>query len=207
MPTLYYPYCPPANAGNFIDLRRLNQLLSDSDSGPLTSPLNSAVVLASPLLNVQLLLASNVIDGALLESRRYSNNSAGGDPTKFTDVLAAFAATNNGIILQELCAQLAFGKLLGRRQLTEPEQKAQQQNYQDALDRLELYRLGKLILPINDAKLDAGLPALVELGSGNNDPVLTTQRPWGDVDLVPTGPTPPQRNWASIDGGEERGDW
>ena len=80
---------------------------------------------------------------------------------------------------------------------------------------LEDYRLGKRILPtvdpatgqIRDSKLDAGLPALVELGSGNNDPVLTTQRPYGDVDSSPVGPTSPQRNWASLDGGEERGDW
>lgn len=185
-----YPYCPPGNATDFIDARRLSQLLSDTGT-----PVPVANVGASSLLNTHLLLASNRIDGSLLEARRYTAAE-----------LSAFADTDQGVVLRELCCDLAFGTILKRRRLTQPEWADLAESYQEALQRLELYRTGKLVLPLSDSKLDAGLPALVELGSGNNDPVLTTQRPWGVVDLSPVGPTDPQRNWASLDGGEERGD-
>ena len=199
-----YPYCPASNADDFIDLRRLNQLLSDNDTGPLTSPINRPLILASPLLLVHLNLASNRIDGDLLEARRYDQSD-----------LMYTADQPGGVIIRWLCANLAFGSILGRRKLTQPEWADLAEDVQKAEDRLEMYRLGKLILPtidpatgkIRDSKLDAGVPALVELGSGNNDPVMTNQRMWGPIDVSPVGPTGPQRNWASLDGGEERGDW
>lgn len=194
-----YPYCPAANATDFIDVRRLAQLLSDTGT-----PIDVTLVPTNPRLLIHLNLASNRIDAALLEARRYA-----------ADDLSYTADQPQGIILRWLCANLAFGSILGRRKETQPEWASLAEDVETAQAMLENYRLGKAILPtvdpatgkIRDSKLDAGLPALVELGSGNNDPVMTNQRMWGPVDLSPVGPTGPQRNWASLDGGEERGDW
>lgn len=194
-----YPYCPAANVTDYIDVRRLSQLLSDTGT-----PVPTGSVTTSPLLLVHLYLASNRMDTALLEARRYAQSD-----------LIYTADQPQGVVIRWLCATLAFGSILGRRKETQPEWASLAEDVQNAETILEAYRLGKMILPtidpttglIRDSKLDAGLPALVELGSGNNDPVMTTQRLWGPIDVSPVGPTDPQRNWSSLDGGEERGDW
>jgi hypothetical protein len=176
-----YPYCLPASATDFLDERRLAQLLGDSNTGPISV----ASIPTNPRLSVHLLLASNRLDRVLLEGRRYS-----------ADELNAFAATDNGVILRWLCANLAFGSILGRRKETQPEWANLAEDVESAESQLELYRLGKLILPINDAKLDANTPALATLGINNGDPVVNVQRPYGWVDAPIQGVG---RNWGPND--------
>lgn len=176
-----YPYCQPADATDFIDQRRLAQLLGDSD----TAPIAINTIVTNPRLNIHLLLASNRIDGDLLEGRRYT-------ATELSD----FAETDNGHILRWMCANLAFGSILGRRKLSQPEWAELAEDVKGAEDRLELYRLGKLILPMSDAKIDANTPTLAQLGVNNQDPVVNTQRPYGVVDLPVPGWG---KNWGTID--------
>jgi hypothetical protein len=156
-------YLTPAEFIYYFDRRRLTKLASDE--GQAAVELND-----NPIVLVAIRNASAELDSNLQRGGRYSRQTMediceAARDTGLSDADRA-AAQKRAAPIQELVAQLAYGRMLARRGLAAAELRAQAPQYEDALRRLEQLAGGASIFD-NEAAINAGKPQVRTIGRRN----------------------------------------
>lgn len=157
---------------------RWAQYLSDPSQGITVTP---AQVPTNPTVLQYLLIGGAIIDGALCEANRYSQQELLTLAT--TTNTSGWPTTGSGILLWNLNASLAYGEFLKFKQLSEEEVKDAAPDYKRALEVLDELNLGIRVLADINGIGAAGLMTSQVMGSVlDNNPLQSVKNQpnfWG----------------------------
>jgi len=186
-------FCNSTQFLQYTDTNRVCELLSDDVDGV---PIPVAQLATNATLQEIFDAATQEIVSACQIGNRYTvgeliclyNDNQGGEVTLIAGlytitVNTGVTITGVGAKLRRLCAQLAWGELVGRKKFTGEEFAKMAPGYKQALADLEQLRLGERIFPSVTGTPEAGLPGVEVLGINNCGSINQSVGLWGNVAL------------------------
>lgn len=145
------------------DARRVGELLSDTGT-----PIVSGSIPSDPVLIEMINQAESMVNLATRVGDRYQTS----------DLVSLAADAIAGGTLRRLVADLAWGLLNKRRGISASDLGTMAPGYGEALQTLELLRLGERIFDLPEAA-EAGLPSVQKLGSDSPGQLVAKTRFFG----------------------------
>lgn len=157
-------YLEPDEMATFYDVRRLQELLSDTGEELAVGDVEN-----SPVLLQMIIAATGEINTVVLQGRRYTEQN-------LQDIIEAVVlnptdkiAKANKQVLNQLTADLVFGMILARRGYGPDVMERLAPRYKTAQATLEALYRGEKVFNVTGA-LDAGVPAPVRIGGNGYVP-------------------------------------
>ena len=170
-PLIGSTYITPLDLASFYDQRRVLQLAVDSTTPALLTDLSNPNTVAYTNVNKAIVTAAADIDSHAQVGQRYN-------PADLQNLITFWQANPTNAeaqkgagLIRQLCADLAFGVLAGRRGYTGPTLEAYAPRYTQALTVLERLAEGYQILNIC-ANINASVPQVRQIAGCVTRPSL-----------------------------------